>query len=160
VEIHLNEWNCNARIPERGRSIASACTTAMMCAMQYEKMDMMCYYDARLGVSYYAGLFNTMTFQPTCVFYAMKAFGKIYAIGTQVALSGTDSKLYAVAAKGENARGVLIANIGEDTQVETDLPGTMVAYLVDENNYLVQADLDPKCFHLKENQVVYLEETV
>ena len=158
VEIHLNEWNTNARVAERGRSIASANTTAMMCAMQNEKMDMMCYYDARLGVSYYAGLFNPMTFQPTCVFYAMKAFGKLYAMGTQAALTGTDSKLYAVAAKGENGRSVLIANIGADTRVETDLPDTMTAYLVDENNYLVQTDLSPRNFLLKENQVLYLEE--
>ena len=160
VEIHLNEWNCNARVAERGRSIASANTTAMMCAMQNEKMDMMCYYDARLGVSYYAGLFNPMTFQPTCVFYAMKAFGKLYAMGTQTAVTGTDSKLYAVAAKGEAGRSLLIANIGADTQVETDLPGSFTAYLVDEENYLVQTDLDPKQFLLKENQVIYLEETV
>ena len=160
VEIHLNEWNCNARVAERGKSIASANTTAMMCAMQNEKMDMMCYYDARLGVSYYAGLFNPMTFQPTCVFYAMKAFGKLYALGNQVALTGTDEQLFALAAKSENGRGVLIANIGADTQVETDLPATMTAYLVDENNSLVQTNLDPKSFLLKENQVLYLEETV
>jgi hypothetical protein len=44
--------------------------------------------------------------------------------------------------------------------VETDLPCTMTAYLVDENNYLVQTELDPKCFLLKENQLIYLEETV
>ena len=68
--------------------------------------------------------------------------------------------LLALAAKGENGRGVLMANIGEDTQVQTNLPSTMTAYLVDENNYLVQTKLDPKCFLLKENQVVYLEETV
>jgi hypothetical protein len=36
----------------------------------------------------------------------------------------------------------------------------MTAYLVDENNSLAQIALDPKSFLLKENQVVYLEETV
>ena len=75
-------------------------------------------------------------------------------------VTGTDSKLYAVAAKGEAGRSLLIANIGPDTQVETDLPGSFTAYLVDEENYLVQTDLDPKQFLLKENQVIYLEETV
>ena len=44
--------------------------------------------------------------------------------------------------------------------METDLPDTMTAYLVDENNLLVQADLDPKRFLLLENQVVYWEETL
>ena len=73
---------------------------------------------------------------------------------------GTDDTLFALAAKGENGRGVLMANIGEDTQVQTNLPDTMTAYLVDENNSLAQIELDPKNFLLKENQVIYLEETV
>ena len=158
VEIHLNEWNTNAKVEQRGKSVSSACTAAMMCAMQNEKMDMMCYYDARIAVTYYAGLFNPMTFLPTCTYYSFQAFGKLYAMGTQVALTGTDHQLYAVAAKGENARGVLITNTGADTWLETDLPAGMTAYLVDEENHLTQTPVDPKGFLLKENQVIYLEQ--
>lgn len=157
VEIHLNEWNTNARIAERGRSVASANAVAMMCAMQNTKMEMMCYYDARLGISMYGGMFNPMTFEPLCVYYGFKAFGRLYEMGTQVRAECDEKDIYVLAAAGSGGCGVLISNTGSDTELRLDTDRELRAYLIDENNYYKKTDIDTASFILKENQVIYLE---
>ncbi len=157
VEIHLNEWNTNARIAERGRSVASANTVAMMCAMQNTKMAMMCYYDARLGISMYGGMFNPMTFEPLCTYYGFKAFGRLYEMGTQVRAECDERDIYVLAAAGSGGCGVLIANTGADTEIRLDTGRRLQGYLIDENNYYKETDIDTSSFKLNENQVIYLE---
>ena len=88
TEIHLNEWNPNASLKDRGTGKAAANIAAMMCAMQDARMDMMCYYDARISTSVYAGLFNPMTYKPLPSYYAMKAFGQLYRLGTHLLRRG------------------------------------------------------------------------
>ena len=84
VEIHLNEWNPLPSRETKGTSFSCANSVAMMCAMQSAEMDMMCYYDARISTSMYAGLFNPITFEPFCSYYGFKAFGNLYRLGTQL----------------------------------------------------------------------------
>lgn len=157
VEIHLNEWNPNATLAERGKSVASATATAMMCAMQNHRMEMMCYYDARIHASVYGGLFNPMTYQPVCTYYGFKAFGKLYAMGTQTESSCDKDGIYTVAATDGEKKGVLVVNIGEDTELAFDFDGEMAAYLVDENHYLTETEFDGHTFALAKNQILYLE---
>jgi len=157
VEIHLNEWNTNARVKERGKSIASANTAAMMCAMQNTKMAMMCYYDARLGISMYGGLFNPMTYEPLCTYYSFKAFGKLYELGSQAATECDERDIYVLAATDGDRCGVLISNTGEDRKIRLDAGRNLRGYLIDEDNFYKETDIDTDAFTLKENQVIYLE---
>ena len=157
VEIHLNEWNTNARVKERGKSVASANTAAMMCAMQNTKMAMMCYYDARLGISMYGGLFNPMTYEPLCTYYSFKAFGKLYELGNQVAAECDERDIYVLAATDGDRCGVLISNTGEDREIRLDTGRKLRGYLIDEDNFYKETDIDTGDFLLKQNQVIYLE---
>ncbi|MBQ7574222.1 MAG: hypothetical protein IJT23_08180 [Clostridia bacterium] len=157
VEIHLNEWNPNARTKERGRSVASANAVAMMCAMQNTKMSMMCYYDARLGISMYGGLFNPMTYEPLCTYYGFKAFGNLYKLGTQVMAKSDTEDVYVLAGTDGEKCGVLISNIGQDTPITLATDKKLHGYLIDENNFYKETDIDTASFILKENQVIYLE---
>ena len=159
VEIHLNEWNTNARVAERGRSIASANTAAMMCAMQNTRMGLMCYYDARLGASMYGGMFNPMTYEPLCTYYVFKAFGNLYRLGDQVTAKCDDKDVYVIAAEGDNGYGVLISNTGKCKEIRLDTDIRFTGYLIDENNFYKETDIDTASFTLKENQVIYLELT-
>lgn len=155
-EIHLNEWN-NAHSAEgRGSSFAAAHATALMLAMQDTQMTMMNYYDARIGHSTYAGMFNPITYQPFCLYYGFKAFGELYCLGDQAECAVEETDVYAVAATDGKTQMVLLSNIGEDQTITTNLEGFEV-YLVDESHALEQVDLDSAKFTLKENQVVLLK---
>ena len=160
VEIHLNEWNTNARASERGKSVASANAAAMMCAMQNTKMAMMCYYDARLGASMYGGLFNPITYGPLCTYYSFKAFGNLYELGTQVKAKCDDNNIYVLAAADGKRLGILISNTGKDTEIKLDTAGKLRGYLIDEDNFYKETDIDTASFVLKENQVIYLESII
>ena len=162
VEIHLNEWNTDREMQTRGRSSASANAAAMMIAMQATKMSMMCYYDARLGISVYAGFFNPLTREPFCTYYSFKAFGKLYAMGDQVEISGDlGDGLYAIAATNGKERGVLITNIGEETkELETNLESGYTAYVIDEKHFMTKKRISAKGFAIKRNETLYLEKNL
>ncbi len=155
TETQLNEWNNAANSKERGTSAACAKHAAMLLAMQYKKTDILCYYDARIGASVYGGLFNPITFEPFCAYYAFKAFGELYAMGTQTECVWEGSGIYAAAARGaDGKRALMIANTGEDTVLTTNLDADMRARIIDEAHSLAQADLDPKSFCLPKNTVI------
>ena len=158
IEIHLNEWNTDRTRETRGTTKAAADVTAMMIAMQKTKMSVMCYYDARCSTSVYAGLFNPTTEQPSCTYYAFKAFGKLYALGNAVETTGYGDGLYALAATDGKTRGVLIANIsGEEKTVETDLGSGYTAYRIDEKRMMFKTRVSTKSIKLKPFDTLYLE---
>ena len=157
VEIHLNEWNPNPTREERGRAVACANATAMMCAMQDTKMYMMNYYDARIGISVYGGLFNPLTFEPFTTYYGFKAFGKLYKLGTQVRSECDSQDVYVTAATDGDKKGVLIANIGEDTEITTNLDAGMRVYLIDDEHMMEEIECEASQFTLRQNQVIYME---
>lgn len=156
VEIHLNEWNTNPNERERGTSKSCADSVANMCAMQGTKMDMMCYYDARVGVSVYGGLFNPLTCKPFCTYYGFKAFGELYALKNQVECIEDRKGIYAIAATDGNTDAVLISNLGDDTQISTNLDGFDV-YLVDEEHMLEKIEMDSLNIVIKKYQVMLLK---
>ena len=157
VEIHLNEWNTDRTRETRGTSQAAADAAAMMIAMQRTKMSMMCYYDARFGTSVYAGIFNPLTRKPFCTLYSFVAFGELYRLGDEVEVAGEGEGLYAIAATNGEERGVLIANIGEERTVTTNLEEGYTVYLIDFDNHMTPVELDYNCFKLAENQTLYLK---
>ena len=156
-EVHCNEWN-NARLPWlRGTSYACAAAAAMMLVMQNTRTDIMCYYDARIGQSVYGGLFNPITHKPFCTYYAFKAFGEMYRLGTQASAEIDGKSLYSAAAMDGENKAVMIANVGKLREITTNLPADMKAYLIDETHMLEETPLDPAKFTLIENTVVFFK---
>ncbi len=157
IETHLNEWNTAYLRSNMMTSFASASAVAMMCSMHSKKTQMLCYYDAKLATSVYGGLFNYYTLKPTCTYYALKAFGELYALGTQAECINDSKSLYTLAATDGSNNAVLISNLGEDTPV--CLCGTkgLSVYLIDDDCLMQKTDLDPENFTLKKNQVAIIK---
>ena len=132
----------------------------MMCAMQiHSKTDILCYYDARVGLGVYGGMFHQISLKPLPVYYSFAAFGELYRLGTQIACDyeKTDG-VYALAAEGEGKRAVIFANsTKEDIAVETNLSPSMTAYAIDEEKNLDLALVNPKKFTLKAGTVLLLK---
>lgn len=158
VELHLNEWNTNAKREERGESVASAMAAALMCAMQDTKMEMMCYYDARIGISVYGGLFNPLTFEPFCTYYSFKAFGNLYKLGTEIETSCDNENVYVLGATDGEKTGILIANTGEDTEICINATCNVNAYIIDKEHLYEKTNINLNGFELKQHQVIYIEE--
>ncbi len=161
AQRHLNEWNNAWQLEHRGTAYAAAQAAAMMLTMQNTKTDLLCYYDARIDESCFGGMFNPLNYTPLPVYYAFKAFGELYALGTQVRLSVDTPGVYALAAVGEDGEGaVMLANTGEDTTVTLTGGAFGALYLVDE-----QHDLSPVgktedgTFLLKKNRVALIRRT-
>jgi hypothetical protein len=158
IEIHLNEWNTDRTRETRGTTKASADVAAMMMAMHATKMSMMCYYDARIDISVYGGLFNPMTYEPYCTYYSLKAFGKLYAMENQVEVSGDiGDGLYAMAATNGKERGILITNIGAEKEIETNLGRGYIVYQIDEKHFMTKKRVSVKKFVLKQYDTLYIE---
>ena len=161
IEIHLNEWNTNRTRDTRGTTKASADVASMMMAMHDTKMSVMCFYDARFGTSVYGGFFNPLTAEPFCTYYSFKAFGKLYAMEDQIEVTGDlGDGLYALAATNDKERGILITNIGEEKEIETNLGRGYVAYQIDEKHFMTKKRVSVKKFKLKKYDTLYIEKTI
>ncbi len=156
IETQLNEWNNAPRVELRGTPEAAAKAAAMMLAFQNKKTTTLCYYDARIGQSVYGGMFNPMNYKPLGTYYSFKAFGELYALGTQTEVAGGDG-IYAIAAADESGekRALMLTNLGEDVELETGLAG-FKAVRVDGENGLVPAELDAAKLVLAKHEVVLL----
>jgi len=157
VEKHLNEWNTHPGCFRIGTSLVCANATAMLLAMQNTKMDMMCYYDARMSASDYGGMFNAYTQKPFCLYYGFKAFGELYTMGMQVSAESNNGDIYVVAAKDGYRSGILISNIGKEDSVSINISEYKKAYLIDQAHEYTETEISPECFTLSENQVIYIE---
>ena len=67
--------------------------------------------------------------------------------------------LLIIAATNENGdeKGLLIANVGAETTVETNLESGFKVYEIDEKHMFAESPLNAKSFVLGNNKVVYLE---
>lgn len=159
IETHLNEWNLSHdKKLNKGTSYASANVAAMMLAMQHKKTDMLMYYDARYAaISAYAGFYDVATEELSCVYYAFKAFGELYALGNEVACNCDAESVYALAATDGNKKAIMLSNIGEACEIELELDDGFAVYLLDEKMYLEKVDLDPGSFTLPENTVALIK---
>ncbi len=140
-----------------GTSHACAETIAVLLAMQNAKADMLCFYDMRMAISIFGGMFDAFTTLPTPLYYGFAAFGKLYEMKNQVDLSVGGERIYAVAAEGNGKRGVLIANLGEDCDIKTNLGNDMTVYLIDKGHSFTYSALKSDEFHMAHDQVIYIE---
>ena len=156
---HLNEWNNAWELRFRGTAYAAANAAAMMLTMQDTDTDMLCYYDARIGESCFGGMFNPLNYQPLPLYYSFKAFGELYALGTQARSVSDNPQVCVQAAVGGGERLVMLANLGEDAAVTlscgTDAPREIL--LVDEEHSLSPAEDAPgRTFELKKYQTALI----
>lgn len=159
IETHLTEWNLSHdRNLNKGTSFASANTMAIMVAMQHNKTDMLMYYDARYAaISAYAGFFDVATLEPSCVYYAFKAFGELYALEHEVECSCAEESVYALAAKNGERKAIILTNLKADTFVDLKLSEEFCAYVIDKEHFMTETNLDFEHFILKENTVVLIK---
>ena len=128
-----------------------------MIAMQHKKTDMLMFYDARyVSVSAYGGFYDLATFEPSCIYYAFKAFGELYALGNEAECS-SEGDVYALAATDGEKRSVILSNIGQDTKIELDLPRGFYVYIIDKDNLMTKTELNPNEFTLCENTVAVIK---
>ena len=159
IETHLNEWNLSHdRTLNKGTSYASANTMAMMIAMQRKKTDMLMYYDARyVSISAYGGFYDVVTYQPSCVYYAFKAFGELYALGREVECTCSEDGIYAIAASNDGKTSIILTNINRDRNINLNLPDVFCVYWIDKDNHMTKTELDPREFMLRENTIAIVK---
>ena len=156
VEIHLNEWNTNPNLEERGTSIACANAVANICGLQNTKMAMMCFYDARIGPTVYGSLFNPLTHKPLCAYYGFHAFGKLYALGQQIACTCDNDRVFTTAATNGEQSALLLTNLGEATDIQLNVSDSK-AYLIDADNIYTEMDVKDGYIPVKQYQTIYIE---
>ena len=159
LEMHLNEWNNAFGIELHGTLAAASAAGAMMLAMQHSHTDILCYYDAKLQASAYGGFFKPLSRIPTPVYHAFCAFGALYALGREVALSSDTEGLYALAAKdaaGKRGALMLVNATGKTLSVQTNAEGFTLSLLSAESP-LLPTDLSPTAFSLQKDEIALLE---
>jgi hypothetical protein len=119
---------------------------------------MLCYYDTRMAVSAYAGMFDGMNNSPRMLYYSFKAFGQLYKMGTQVKCESDTQKLYAVAATNGTKKAVLIANETENS-FELSIPACegMDVYIISDVHSLGPVAYDPTSFTLDKYSVALIK---
>ena len=130
-----------------------------MLAMQHAHTDILCYYDAKLQASAYGGFFKPLSRIPTPVYHAFRAFGALYALGKEVALSSDTEGLYALAAcdaAGKRGALMLVNATGKTLSVQTNAEGFTLSLLSAESP-LLPTDLSPTAFSLQKDEIVLLE---
>lgn len=158
LETHLNEWNNAHEKRWNGTSYASSGAAAMMCAMQNGPTDVLNYYDSRVVASNYCGLFDPMTCQPVSTYYALAAFGELYALGQQVQCDTNDEDVYAVAAVKGGKKAILATNYSEvEKTLKIGLDDTFTVYLIDWDHYMVKTDLQTSNLKLESYQTVLIK---
>jgi hypothetical protein len=127
----------------------------MMCAMQETKMAMMNFYDARLGLSDYCGLFDPRWRKPFVTYDAFLAFGELYALGTQTEVKGASEDLYATAATDGKENAILLANIAEAKEISLNLEGKYYAYAATDDTRIKPAEINPAAFTMEKDTTVF-----
>ncbi len=171
VETQLNEWNNVMEDREdydyaleigrrlKGTGLAAAKTASMMCAMQNTRTKILCYYDARLGVSEYGGMFNPMTQKPFPLYYAYKAFNELYMLKNQAECEVDEKNgIYALAACNDKNKAVMVVNSSEeDRKIATNLPFDMDMFIIDDNRQLEKIGASASEFTMPAGSIILLK---
>ena len=135
----------------------------MMVKMHSSKTYMLCYYDSRITASAYGGFFAPLTYEPTPTLSAFTAYGRLYALGTEVKVDvesdapEDQTGFYTLAARGDEGCAVYLVNFSEESRkVSTNLEGFKVS-LVDVEHRVDPTELDSKDFTLAPYQIALLE---
>ena len=146
-------------------------TAAVMQDCQDKPVDILMYYDARIGTVFNT-LFDFYTFAPTPCYYAFYAWSKLAKCGRQVLVTGNDDpQLHVTAAKDDKGRlGILVTRYTDDNnvvaarKVSLTVKGTdiseAVGHLTDKDHLFtevpVKVDGGTIEFRLEPNSFIYL----
>ena len=78
-------------------------------------------------------------------------------MGTEVEVKGEGERLYALAATDGEAKGVLIANIGEARTVTTNLEEGYTVYKIDFDHHMTPVELDYNSFEMAQYETLLLK---
>jgi hypothetical protein len=84
-----------------------------MITMQRLKVDIGCYYDARISSSEYCGLFNPYDLTPFKTYYAFKNFNSLYKLGYEVEAVSDDEDVFVLGARNEDKGVIVISNYSD-----------------------------------------------
>ncbi len=142
VEQTINEWHC---MPDkRGTPKHAATVASAILKMQDTPLDSAMFYDARLGVSIYGGMFDPFTRKPFGTYYAFYGFNELFKREKQLEIKVEQQGIYAVAAKGKEDSCIMIANPTDKAcKLELELGGKKVISCrkTDKNNHYVECEL-------------------
>ena len=134
TESHLNEWNYVRDFQtgfvyslemEKGMK-GAAYAAAVMCECQNGPVDVLMYYDARIGTGM-NGLFSHVGLKPLKTYWAFLAWAKLAKVGTQVKcdLTGKDAEckdIWVTAVADEGRIKILLVRYNKDDNVTTTRP--------------------------------------
>ena len=85
--------------------------------LQNSPVDLAAIYDARCGPGMYSPLFDPAAWAPRKAYYAFRAFGELYALGTEVPVSCSNKEIAALAALGsDGSAAMMVVNPTEKAQ--------------------------------------------
>ena len=76
--------------------------------LQGSAVDLATIYDARCSSGMYSPLFDPARWAPRKAYYAFRAFGELYALGTEVPVSCSNKEIAAIAAVGSNGDAAMM----------------------------------------------------
>lgn len=133
----LNEWNSCPT--QRGTAKHAAFSAAILSVCQDEPIDTAMFYDARMGVSMYGGMFNPLTQRPFPNYYAFMAFNELYRLKNECKVEKEDSDgIYVSAARDARHAAIMITNItDEDKELKLSFDGKIFeCKIIDEGRNL------------------------
>jgi len=121
----LNEWSAYRKDAKyRGTPKVAADTLAVLLGSQKNEVEILCYYDAGIGVSVYRGLFNPLTFTPFPTYYAFRSFNTAYKLGEECNSGAEEEGVYTLAATDGERGAIIISNtLGEEITLKFDVKG-------------------------------------
>lgn len=124
TETSCNEWNYEAKA--MGTYYHAALCCSMLLMFQNSPLENAMFYDARIGLGTYSGLFHAMTTKPYPAYYAFKTFNRLYELENQAELMCDNGEIYAVAAVNGNKGAIVIANPTEnEITLNIEMSGTI-----------------------------------
>ncbi len=135
VECILDEWNWSGEDMFRTmRDMTGASFVAdVMCRLQQtDDVSAACYYDAQPDQAF-GGMFLRHTDQPSRAYYALKAFGRLRALGTQADSSAETDLAFTAAADGVRRAAMVANHKKESREIRFCFPGAkrIRLYLLD-----------------------------
>lgn len=130
TESILNEWNYVKGWTDEFLYTSQTMTgmkggafiAAVINACQSQPVDMLMYYDARPG-TVFNGLFDFVTYAPLEGYYALYAWSKLRALGTQVEATSSEKDVWVTAASdGKGRTSVFVSRYNEDNNVTAKKP--------------------------------------
>ena len=108
VPIHLTEWLSAHGV---GTARQAALLADTIVRLQGMAVDLATIYDARCSSGMYSPLFDPAKWAPRKAYYAFRAFGELYALGTEVPVACSGKDVVAIAAvNGKDDAAMMVVN--------------------------------------------------